>query len=160
MIDVHIRWLIRRDIDDVLRIDACDGAGWDRDDLFRFKLIRQNSAMVAEFDDQVVGWMLYTCHPQSLTLVHLGVSPRYRHCGIGRQMLEFLQSKLDQSRRASILTDVPESWLGGQKFLRSCGWRATKVLRGQYGSEDAYRFTWSVEATPRVRITGGECGGR
>ena len=55
-IAVHIRWMIRRDMPEVLQIEAASFEfPWLEDDFIRCLRQRNCIGMVAEYDDRVVG---------------------------------------------------------------------------------------------------------
>ena len=57
---VHIRWMIRRDMAEVLAIEADSFEyPWSEDDFIRCLRQRNVIGMVAELDDRIVGFMVY-----------------------------------------------------------------------------------------------------
>ncbi len=138
---VHIRWMIRRDMADVLDIEN-DGFEfpWSEDDFIRCLRQRNCIGMVAEQEDRVVGFMIYELHKSRLHLLNLAVSKDYRRRGVGAQMMAKLTAKLSTQRRTRILLEVRETNLSAQVFFRALGFRAVSVLRDFYDdtTEDAY----------------------
>ena len=64
---VHIRWMIRRDMPAVLGIEnSCFEFAWNEDDFIRCLRQRNCIGMVAEEDEQVVGFMIYELHKNRL----------------------------------------------------------------------------------------------
>lgn len=151
MMRVHVRWLIQRDMPDVLRFESSLDDPWSREDILTLLRQRNCIGMVAEQGEKVVGYMLYELHERRIDLLRLVVCPRHRSLGVGRQMLEKIQSKLSTHRRSHIIADVPDGNLPAQKWLRACGWRAICVVRGD---PDLYRFVLRVNA-PSVLICEG-----
>jgi ribosomal-protein-alanine N-acetyltransferase len=154
-IRTHVRWMIRRDMAEVLAIDAASGMPalpssreGDREEGYLAMLRVKNCiGMVAEDcwrgpgNEKVVGLMVYELHPKHLGVLRLAVDPAYRRMEVGTQMVARLASKLRSHRRTRLVADVSEYATAGQLFLRACGWRAEKVLRGGgEGGEDAYRM--------------------
>jgi [ribosomal protein S18]-alanine N-acetyltransferase len=145
---VDIRWLIRRDMADVLAIEA---------DSFEFawceqtfvKCLRQRNTigMVAERDGQVVGYMVYELHLKRLHLLNFAVAKVSRRQGVGLAMVRKLVSKLSSDRRTRIYLEVRETNLAAQLFFKSCGFRAVGVLSYFYQdtSEDAYQMAYRYE---------------
>lgn len=142
MIQVHIRWMIQRDMAEVLSIEDASPHPWDADEIRAALRQRNCVAMVAEVGDRIVGWMNYAIYKRRIHLLNLAVHPHYQLCGIGRMMLAKLQNKLEPDRRTSIVADVHERCLGAQKWLRACGWRAISTRRRACGEDDAIRFAW------------------
>ncbi len=138
---IHIRWMIRRDMLEVLAIenDAFEFP-WSDDDFVRCLRQRNCIGMVAEVDERVVGFMIYELHKNRLHILNFAVSAACRRLGIGTQMVEKLIGKLSDQRRNRILLEVRETNLGAQLFFRENGFRAVSVLRAFYEDtpEDAY----------------------
>lgn len=159
---VHIRWMIRRDMAEVLDIEAQGFEfPWCEDDFIRCLRQRNCIGMVAEQDDRVVGFMIYELHKTRLHLLNFAVAGEARRQGVGSQMLNKLIAKLSTQRRTRILLEVRETNLSAQLFFRTLGFRAVSVLRDFYDdtTEDAYLMQYryrAVEAEvviPTNRIT-------
>ena len=138
---VHIRWMIRRDMPEVLAIETASFEfPWCENDFLRCLRQRNCIGMVAEHDDQVVGFMIYELHKARLHVLNFAVDSRYRRLGVGSQMIEKLVGKLSSQRRNRILLEVRETNLAAQLFFRASGFRAVSVLREFYEDtpEDAY----------------------
>ena len=138
---VHIRWMIERDMTEVLDIEnRTFEVPWVYEDFVRCLLHRNCLAMVAEHEDRVVGFMIYELHKTRLHVLNFAVSAQHRRHGVGRQMMAKLTGKLSQQRRNRILLEVRETNLAAQLFFRAEGYRAVSVLRGYYEDtpEDAY----------------------
>lgn len=140
-LNVQIRWLIRRDMADVLEIEQGSFENvWSEEDFLCCLRQRNCIGMVAELDHRVVGFMIYELHKSRLRVLNFAVDPKLRRRGIGAQMVQRLVDKLSQQRRKEIVLEVRESNLAAQLFYRSQGFRAFCVLRRHYDDteEDAY----------------------
>lgn len=138
---VHIRWMIRRDMNEVLAIESQSFEfPWSEDDFIRCLRQRNCIGMVAEHDERVVGFMIYELHKSRLHILNFAVSESFRRRSVGRQMVEKLLGKLSQQRREQILLEVRETNLSAQVFFREQGFRAISVLHDFYEdtAEDAY----------------------
>lgn len=138
---VHIRWMIRRDMPEVLDIEgSCFEFPWSEDDFIRCLRQRNCIGMVADCDDQVVGFMIYELHKTRLHILNFAVHREHRRVGVGERMVEKLTAKLSSGRRSRILLEVRETNLDAQLFFRNQGFRAVSVLRDFYEdtTEDAY----------------------
>lgn len=157
---VQIRWMIRRDMPEVLAIEQGSFEfPWSEDDFTRCLRQRNCIGMVAECDGQVLGFMIYELNRNTLHVLNFAVRPNARRRGIGTQMVEKLFSKLSQQRRTRITLEVRETNLAAQVFFRNLGFRAVSVLRDYYEdtTEDAYVMHFqhpseSVETEPQNRI--------
>jgi ribosomal-protein-alanine N-acetyltransferase len=146
---VHIRWMIRGDMDDTLEIENQSFEfPWSEDDFVRCLRQRNCIGMVAEHDDQIVGFMIYELHKTRLHVLNFSVARQYRRLGVGTQMLQKLVAKLSHQRRSRILLEVRETNLAAQLFFRKCGFRAISVLRDFYEdtTEDAYLMQYRCTA--------------
>lgn len=138
---IHIRWMIRRDMAEVIAIETESFEfPWSEDDFIRCLRQRNCIGMVAEMDDQVVGFMIYELHKNRLHILNFAVADRYRRLGIGTQMVSKLAGKLSDTRRNRILLEIRETNLPAQLFFRHSGFRAVSVLHEFYEDtpEDAY----------------------
>ena len=149
-IRVHIRWMIRRDMPEVLVAeDASFEFPWLEDDFIRCLRQRNCIGMVAEYDERVVGFMIYELHKNRIHVLNFAVEPSFRRKGVGSQMLAKLVGKLSTQRRNRIMLEVRETNLDAQLFFRSNGFRAVSVLHSYYDDtpEDAYvmQYRYRVE---------------
>jgi ribosomal-protein-alanine N-acetyltransferase len=138
---VHIRWMIRRDMPEVLHTEqASFEYPWTEEDFLRCLRQRNCIGMVAEQGERVVGFMIYELHKTKLHILNFAVHPGWRRLGIGAQMVGKLVSKLSSHRRTRITLEVRETNLHAQVFFRSQGFRAVRVLRHYYedSGEDAF----------------------
>jgi ribosomal-protein-alanine N-acetyltransferase len=143
----HIRWMIRRDMVDVLRTERDSFEfSWTEDDFLKCLRQRNCIGMVAEADDRVVGFMIYELHKNKLNVLNFAVAPPYRRQGIGTQMIGKLVAKLTTHRRSKVTLAVRESNLSAQLFFRQQEFKAVKVLKNFYedSGEDAFLMEYRV----------------
>jgi ribosomal-protein-alanine N-acetyltransferase len=148
---VHIRWMIRRDMSEVLSIEKGSfSKPWQEEDFLTCLRNRNVIGMVAEIREQVVGYMIHELHNNHLTIVNFAVDPDRRRQAIGSQMIAKLVSKLASHRRTGINLVVRETNVDMQLFLRNQGFRATKVLRSYYddSGEAGYEMWYRLAASP------------
>lgn len=140
---VHIRWMIRRDLPDVMAIETASFEfTWTEDDFLRCLRQRNCIGMVAERGDEIVGFMVYELHRTRLHVLNFAVHPVARRGGIGRHMVGKLVYKLCSHRRQKITLAVREGNTAAQLFFRAQRFAAAKVLRNYYedSGEDAYQM--------------------
>ena len=145
---VHIRWMIRRDMTEVLDIErASFEFPWFEEEFIRCLRQRNCIGMVAEHGERVVGFMIYELHKTRLHILNFAVAEDVRRRGVGQQMIEKLVGKLSSQRRTRITLEVRETNLAAQVFFRSNGFRATSVLHEFYDDspEDAYLMQYYCE---------------
>jgi ribosomal-protein-alanine N-acetyltransferase len=148
---VHIRWMIRRDMPEVQAIEAESFEyPWSEEDFIRCLRQRNCIGMVAEYEDHVVGFMIYELHKAKIHVLNFAVDPAFRRRGVGSQMVAKLIAKLSSQRRSRVMLEVRETNLP-QVFFRSNGFRAISVMRNFYDDtpEDAYamQFRYRAERT-------------
>lgn len=139
--DISMRWLIRRDMPRVLDIEQSNfGTIWTEEDFIRCLRQRDCIGMVAEYDVNIAGFVIYELHKNRLHVLNLCIDPGWRRQGVGRVIVRKLVSKLSAIRRNRITIDVRESNLPAQLFFRSMQFRAEKILPEHYSDsfESAY----------------------
>ncbi len=152
---VHIRWMIRRDMSEVMEIENhCFEFPWFEEDFIRCLRQRNCIGMVAEFDERVVGFMIYELHKTRLHILNFAVASDFHRKDVGAQMVAKLIGKLSHQRRTRILLEVRETNLPAQLFFRALGFRATSVLRDFYDdtTEDAYLMEYRFEPEPSESV--------
>lgn len=145
--DVQIRWMIRRDMPEVLAIENDSFKFPWTEEEFLDQLRQYNCiGMVAERQEQIVGFMIYELRKHKLHVLKFAVAPWVRRQGIGSKMVDKLIHKLSQQRRSVISLEVRETNLASQLFFRSQRFRADEILREHFedSGEDAYRFVFSI----------------
>ena len=154
-LQVHIRWMIRRDMPEVLEVEnESFEFPWCEEDFIRCLQQRNCIGMVAEVDERVVGFMIYELHKSRLHVLNFSVSSTMRRRGVGSQMIAKLISKLSHQRRTRIVLEVRETNLAAQLFFRSLGFRAVSVLRDFYEdtTEDAYVMEYQYQVAEEEKI--------
>ena len=152
---VHIRWMIRRDMPEVLAIEQESFEfPWLDEDFINCLRQRNCIGMVAEHEDRVVGFMIYELHKTRIHVLNFAVAGGYRRRGVGSQMVAKLIGKLSVQRRSRAMLEVRETNLAAQLFFRAIGFRAVSVLRGYYEDtpEDAYvmQYRYRLSDAPVV----------
>jgi len=151
---VHIRWMIRGDMPEVMAIMATLPHRIDAAELEA--LLRQRNAigMIAEHGGRVAGWMAYTLHRGKIELHWLAVDPDCRGLGVGSQLMAKLAGKLSPQRRTKVEVYARESDLHGLAWLRRMGFLAgpNAVFGGYFEDtgEDAYRLAYRLPRAAEV----------
>jgi len=124
----HVRWMVRRDMPEVLEID---GGVWTDEDFIR--CLRQQNCIgrVVEVDDgMLVGFMVYELFKTRYEL------RRFDGTAVAwKALADDLYMKLKTNRRNNVLWWVPEGDLELQVFLRGEGWLAVDTKKGYYQME-------------------------
>ena len=141
---VHVRWIIRADTETILDIEnASFHAPMTREELTTTLTHRDIIGMVAELNEQVVGYMIYRLARNHIELLTLAVHPDFRRQRIGTEMMQKCKSKLNRQRRC-VICYVPDTNLGGHLFMKANHMTATHVARGYFGQSDGYRFVFEA----------------
>lgn len=149
-LSVNIRWMIKRDMPEVLEIDRqAFMFPWSEEEFYKHLAHRNCIGMVAEIGNvfhQIVGFAIYQLDKPMLTILRFAVHPGFRRAGVGQQMVMKLLAKTTR-RRPKISVLCRETNLDACFFWRSMGFHATDVYRGHYDDtgEDAYHFLAQVD---------------
>lgn len=132
-----------QDLSRILEIDraASGSAALSADDYLSYESRHNCRCLVVERDERVVAVMVYAMQRTRFVVRSLVVDPAYQRRGIGRELLESLVARLRRHQRRSVRVVVSEYNTEAQLFLRACGFRVVKVLRGHFGSRDGYLFS-------------------
>lgn len=144
-VDVHLRWMVRRDMPEVLAIEKqCFEFPWSEDDFIRCLRQRNCIGFVAEHCEKIVGFMIYELHSNRIHILNFVVHEDCRFKGVGEAMVNKLKGNLTSDRRSRIMLEIRESNLDAQLFFKACGFRCISVLRDFYQddetNDDAYLF--------------------
>jgi ribosomal-protein-alanine N-acetyltransferase len=151
---VRIRWMVCRDLEEVLAIEkeSFDDP-WFEADFIRVLRQRNCIGMVAQTENEVVGFMVYELFINRIHLMNFSVKAECRRKGVGAQMVEKLISKLSTRRRMRIELEVVEGNLRAQLFFRSQGFRAVRILRDfYYDGQTAYDMRYALTRKEERKI--------
>lgn len=150
---VQIRWLIRRDMAEVLEIERHSFEfAWTEEDFLCSLRQRNCIGMIAESAGEILGFMVYELHKDNLKIANFAVHQSFRRQGVGTAMVNRLVDKLSQQRRKRIVLELRETNMQAALFFRSQRFVAYAVLRGFYEDtgEDAYSMRFSLNAADEV----------
>jgi ribosomal-protein-alanine N-acetyltransferase len=149
-LDCQIRWLVRRDLLEILAIERESFAfPWGEDEFCRILRHREVIGLVAvdPATQSVAGYMIYRLGKRSLEVLSLATSSFYRRQGIASQLLSKLLGKLSPGRRSAILANVWERNRPALAFFASQGFLAESVERDAYENnpgDDAYQMVFRL----------------
>ena len=145
---VTIRWLIGRDMPEVLMIESASfDHPWTAEEFSAVLRHRATIGMVAERGQEVVGFMIYELEPGWIDLLDFAVHPQYTRRGIGSMMVERMIAKLWQQGRDRIKAKVWERNLVAQQFFRAAGFKVVNTVpdeSGMFEDDDAYVFQFDL----------------
>lgn len=152
---VTVRWLIRRDMDEVMAIERSSfGVPWTEGEFLEFLRQQTNIGMVAASPAGIRGYVLYELHTRRLHIANLAVAADSRRCGIATQMVQRLQDKLSGNRRSKLTLDVSESNTAGQLFFQRRGFWCSCIRPGFFDGHDAYHMYYQLpsELSPQRKL--------
>lgn len=126
--ELKIRWMLKRDLPEVLEIENQEFEfPWEEEN-FRYCLRqREITSMVCLHDDKIVGYMVYEFHKHRIEIVNFVVTHSYQRGGVGSQMIQKLL-KLKSKHRRCVEMCLVEANLPGHLFLKNQGFEAVEVL--------------------------------
>lgn len=135
------------DLDSVYELDqVCfrSGIAYSREELAALVVHQSCVSVVAEDENEILAGFAIGQYGDRQTyrhasIVSIDVSPHYRRRGLGRQLMEWIESRLcergAQSVRLEVAVDDPEAI----EFYRHLGYRATRRIQNYYmNSLDAF----------------------
>jgi ribosomal-protein-alanine N-acetyltransferase len=140
-IPVHVRWMVRRDFDEVLAIEeACFEFPWTEQEFRQCLQLPNCLGMVAEHDGRVVGFVVYETPRGRMLITNIAVDPEFQRHGIARQIIQKLVMKMIHQQRHKIAIEIRETNLPALLCFRALGFRSATILKDFYDdrSEDAY----------------------
>lgn len=144
---VHIRWMIRQDMKRVVEIEQDSFEfPWSETEFILALRQRNCIGMVAEINEQVVGYMVYELHKARLEVLSIAVHKDFRRQGVGKAMVYKLISKLSYERRNKISLMVRESNLDALNWLKRLGFRALGIAKDFYieSTDDAIQMRYWI----------------
>ena len=152
---IHLRWMVRDDMGEVLEIEkSAFEFSWTEEEFRRCLRQRNCIGMVAEYDEKVVGFMIYELHRSKLNVLNFAVSPELLRSGIGTAMSNKLISKLSVQRRDKITLLVRETNLDAQLFFQKRGFKAIEIVKNSYDetTEDAYLMQYDFAPSNKLDL--------
>ena len=130
-----VRPMLKRDLVQVLTIeDENNQMPWLKKDFERFMGNRRvdNRGIVAEYREQILGFVLYQVFSPRIVLTEASVHQDYRRRGVGASLVDYIIKEAKSCGCSRICYYITEENLSGQLFLRSCEFLAKKIHRGYY----------------------------
>lgn len=162
--DIHVRWMIRRDMAPVIEIENDSFPfPWPEEEFLNHLRQRNTIGMVAEQNENLVGYAIYELHRRHLHLLNIAVRQGERRSGVGTVILEKLKGKLSPNYRRQIKTMVSESNFEALVFFRAVGFVTDGIERSPYeeNDEDGYKMSFDpfkvsgLEMPSRFQQNGG-----
>ena len=139
-IKIELRWMIKRDLREVVAIDEISFMLPWSEQYFRERLKFDKAlGMVAVAGGKVVGYMVFECWQEHLGLIKIAVHPDYRHQGIGTELIKRLKWKLAIHSRKKIITVASSVDLVAINFFTALGFRVGPIdINAHQGNAEDY----------------------
>lgn len=141
---MRVRWMIRRDMPSILRIENSSFEyPWTEEDFLSCLRTRSCVGIVAEdIDGSIAGFAIYDLEKSKVRVLSLAIAAERRRDGVGRAIVEKVIYKSVASGRNGVVAEVRETNLQAQLFFRKMGFRAVAIVKEFYEdtNEDAYRM--------------------
>lgn len=132
---------------EIMDIERRCEAGLDLEMVKSLHRKRKIEVVVAEFEDGVVGWMMWRREEGCLRLIRVVVHPNFRRRGIGTELVDALKKRLTR-RTDAIKARVMEYNDEAVKFLASeaVGFRGVGVdgASTEYDNADDWAFEYKA----------------
>lgn len=148
-----VRWMVHRDIPEVLKIENEVFTGFLRfDKEYLLGILKQKNiiGMVAEIDNKILAYMIYEFDNIKINVIKFAITEGQHQ--IANDMIEKLKIKLENQKKDYLDFCVSESNLAIQLFLKQHGFLAVKIIHAD--SEDRYlmRFSKKISSDYKNRI--------
>jgi [ribosomal protein S18]-alanine N-acetyltransferase len=140
------RWMVRKDLDTVLKIERSSYLEPKGEEYFADVLSKQKVYALVLGGEQPYGYAIYRVRKSSLEILDFAVDFSNRRQGGGTKLMEAIDFHCLGLLRTKILIKVPDSNLGTHCFLKKLGFIALKIVKEYDG--DSYLF---VKSTRRQR---------
>lgn len=146
------------DVCDVLAIDRRSFTpAWNVRQLRRCLAHPDIVGTVATVNDKIVGYQIHELHPNSVEITRLAVDAEHRRQSIGTSLIATAKGELPPASDV-VGTIVLEANVDAQLFLKKCGFRAVRAIRGYClaTGKDAYCMVYRVgyrRVLPNISLT-------
>jgi len=140
-----VRWCVLGDIPEMLKIETKSFEyPWSTKDFEIFLRKKDHIGLVLEYNDKLVGYMIYQCLHKGFRLISLAVSPRYRKKGFAKTLVQYLTKRVANQTDLIIEAQISDTKLEIHNFMKSLNFKATKVIKNYFGpDQDAYNFVFN-----------------
>lgn len=141
----HIRWMIRRDLDEIVKIENdIYVSPNDADSLLTFLSRNDITGLVIEEGGYIVGYAIYQMKKHSFFIWNLTIARHHQGRGYGKMLLKKLMCKMSVYLHHTIKIEVLETNLASQLFLRSCGFMWVETISNGEDNPASYIFKYTI----------------
>lgn len=121
------------------------GWSWHPDRVIKAIRARETTVLVAEVQRCLIGYAIMEFGDSRAHLSLLAVKPAQQRCGIGRQMMDWLEESALTCGISTIELEFRISNLSARSFYLGLGYNETKYIAGYYqGAETALRMSRDI----------------
>lgn len=132
------------------------GWSWPPDRVAKAIKARETNVLVADVAPHLVGFAIMEFADTSAHLSLFAVKPSHQRCGIGRQLIAWLEEAALTAGIATINLELRVNNFGARTFYRVLGYKEASYISGYYrGVETAVRMTRDIRRIA-PSITRGE----
>ena len=137
-INESIRWLIRRDMDDVIKIDDVGYVEPWSESKFISTLRKKTVIGVVATNgfNRTIGFCIYELQKTQIEILRMAVSPQWRRNGVASAMIDRLKDKVANQKRCGIVCEVDGHSIFSQLCFRDNG------FTGHAMADDRILFLW------------------
>jgi len=115
-------WFLRSHIPDLREIEKKSFRDpWEEEDFEHYRQTRGFLGIVAEIDEEAVGFCIYQFEERRICIINMAVHPKYRGEGIAEEFIRWLQGKLSPERRSELVALLPTSRRKNRAFFEKYG---------------------------------------
>ena len=135
------RWLIRRDMPEVLALDKWEPDAWPEEVFLSHLRQRNTIGMVALNSSFIVGFVVYSLTRSTIYVHKLVAIDR----GSINASIDQLKQKLTTGKRHTVEVMCIETGTRKAELLKAAGF-TSQLKRNEFGALDGYHFTFTTNA--------------
>lgn len=145
------------DLDRILQIEQQSyDDPWDLKTIEYFLKLPGSGSFVAEYDGEVVGFLLFEMQDTYLNLVSVAIDPKVRRRGFGTLLIKELKNS-DLAGCNRVYCTVSDKNLSAHLFLSKFGFKAINTKKNFYSEgHDAYEFMYVIRKRKKRTSKKGE----
>lgn len=143
-----VRWMIKRDIEDILKIENhCFAYPWNIKDFSKILSKSECVGHVVEQKEKIIGYYVDAVAKSKLEILNLAVHPDFRRMGVGTLMVDNIKSRLSRLRFKYVSCNIREYNLDAQLFFKKNKFKYIKTFKNFYEetNEDSYLMSYRRE---------------
>jgi ribosomal-protein-alanine N-acetyltransferase len=122
---------------------------------------RDTNVLAADVSQHLVGFAIMDFGDTTAHLSLLAVKPSHQRCGIGTQMMAWLEEAALTAGIATINLELRSNNFAARTFYRMRGYKETSYIPGYYrGVETAVKMARDIRRVPPRSVTSGDTGSR